>query len=49
MKNNYSNKAEICYKNTCAKFYNKNANIITAVVALAVFAVGMSAVSKTLK
>ncbi|MCW8896595.1 MAG: hypothetical protein OQJ96_06110 [Flavobacteriales bacterium] len=36
MNNLYQNKAEICYNDVCAKFYNENASIITAVVAFAI-------------
>lgn len=41
-------KAEICHKNTCAKFYGDNAKIITVVMVALLFVVGASIVSKTL-
>jgi len=45
----YQNKAEVCYKGVCAKFYNENANIITAVVVAAILVVGASVAVKALK
>lgn len=46
MNNLYQNKAEVCYKDVCAKFYNENANIITAVVAAAIIMIVVFAVAK---
>tara|TARA_R110000787_G_scaffold145252_1_gene259066 strand:- start:579 stop:728 length:150 start_codon:yes stop_codon:yes gene_type:complete len=48
MNNLYQNKAEVCYKDVCAKFYNENASIITAVVAFAILMILAVAVAKTL-
>lgn len=48
MNNNYTNKVEVCYKDVCAKFYNKNADII-AVVALAIIVIaGVSVAAKAI-
>ncbi len=48
MKKHYSNKAEVCYKDVCAKFYNQNANIITVAVLAVIIVIGASVASKTL-
>lgn len=48
MNNLYQNKAEVCYKGVCAKFYNENANIITAVVAAAIIMIVVFAFAKAL-
>lgn len=48
MNNLYQNKAEVCYKDVCAKFYNENANIITAVVIAAIIVISASVAAKAL-
>ena len=49
MKKNYSNKAEVCYKDICANFYNENASVITAITTIAIAAVAVSIIAKALK
>lgn len=49
MNNLYQNKAEVCYKNLCAKFYNENANIFTAVVVALIIVIGAFVTVKALK
>jgi len=44
----YDSKAEICYKDVCAKFYNENANIITIAVLAVIVVVGASVATKAL-
>lgn len=45
---NNSNKAELCYKDVCAKFYDEKANILLAIVIAAVVVVAASAAAKAL-
>ena len=48
MNENSTRKAEVCYKDLCAKFYNENADAITTAVLIAILAVGLSALGRSL-
>jgi len=44
----YENKAEVCYKDVCATFYDKNADAITAAVIVAIIAIAAGALIKAI-
>ena len=48
VRKNTSN-AELCYKDTCARFSGENADIITAITSIVIVVVGLTLVSKIIK